>query len=148
MLDQVNGFYAPRAAANERNAVTYGQWVQGLTAGAAILGAVGAIYGAGVFEVWVATIGTVAAAVGAYALSQRYERLAATYRITADRLALRLALWRLVTAENPDTAADHALVVDAEAIMAAENEAWLAEFLSPTAPRAVGGPQPTPAPQP
>jgi hypothetical protein len=82
----------------------------------------------------------VATAVGAYALAQRFQRLAATYRVTADRLAVRLALWEVTSGATPDPSADRALVADCEAIMAAENEAWLAEFLKdPNAPATAGG---------
>jgi len=86
-------------------------------------GAIGAVHAGSGVEAWVAILGTVAAAVGAYALGQRYQRLAATYRVTAERLAVRLALWELARQRQADSAADAALVLDAEAIMAAENEA-------------------------
>jgi hypothetical protein len=137
--DQVDDFYRPRAAENERNAALYGRLSQGLNAAAAVLGAVGAIWGGGYLEAWVAVAGTIAAALSSYALGRRFERLAATYRVTADRLAVRLALWEVTTLARPDPAADRALVLDAEGIMAAENEAWLAEFLKdPTAPAQAG----------
>ena len=137
--DQVDGYYRPKAAENERKAELCTRWVQGLNAGAAVLGAIGAIWGGGAVEAWVAVVGTITAAIGAFALGQRFQRLAATYHVTADRLAIRLALWEVSKAaqlhpeaENPDE--DRALVLDAESIMAAENEAWLAEFLKdPTA---------------
>ena len=141
---QVDGYYRPKAAENERNAALSTQIGQGLNAAAAVLGAVGAIWGGGYVEAWVAVAGTVAAAIASYALGRRVHRLAATYRVTADRLDVRLALWE-VTAPAwpdpaaPDPAADRALVLDAEAIMAAENEAWLAEFLKDsTAPAQAG----------
>src|SRR4051812_41179159 len=62
--DQIDNFYRPRAAENERNAARYGRWGQGLNAAAAVLGAVGAIWGGGYVEAWVAVAGTIAAAVG------------------------------------------------------------------------------------
>jgi hypothetical protein len=137
--DQIDRFYRPRATLNERRAAVCALWVQGLTGIAAVLGAIGAVHGGGV-EAWVATLGTVATAVGAFALGQRYQRLAATYRVTADRLAVRLALWELAQQGQAERAADAALVLDAEAIMAAENEAWLAEFLKdPSAPATAAG---------
>jgi conflict system pore-forming effector with SLATT domain len=84
--------------------------------------------------------GTIAAAIGSYALGRRFQRLAATYRVTADRLDVRRALWEVSTMNGSDPAADRALVVDAEAIMSAENEAWMAEFLKdPTAPKQASG---------
>jgi SMODS and SLOG-associating 2TM effector domain 1/SMODS and SLOG-associating 2TM effector domain 3 len=126
---QIENFYRPRAAENERNAALYGRWSQALNAAAAVLGAVGAIWGGGYLEVWVAVVGTVAAAIGTYALGRRFQRLAATYQVTADRLAVRLALWEVTTMARSDPSADRSLVLDAEGIMAAENEAWLAEFL-------------------
>ncbi|TDH59787.1 SLATT domain-containing protein, partial [Dankookia rubra] len=113
---------------HEQKAALYGRVGQALNAAASVLGAVGAIWGAGYVEAWVAVIGTMAAAVGTYALSQRFQRLAATYRVTADRLAVRLALWEVTTLVQPDSAADRALVLDVEDIMAAENEAWLADL--------------------
>lgn len=134
---QLDGYYRPRAAACERRASWCATCVQGLAAVAAVLGAIGAIYAGSGVEAWVASLGTVAAAVGAYGLGQRYQRLAVTYRITADRLAVRLALWELARQGRGDPAGDAALVLDAEAIMAAENEAWLADFFKePNAPAA------------
>jgi hypothetical protein len=63
----------------------------------------------------VAVAGTVAAALSSYALGQRFECLAATYRVTADRLAVRLALWGVTMLAQPDPIADRALVLDAKA---------------------------------
>lgn len=138
--DQIDGFYRPHATENERKAALYARWGQGVSAGAAMLGAVGAVWGGGYVEAWVAVAGAIATAIGSYALGQRFQRLAATYRITADRLAVRLALWDVTTMEKPDPSADRALVLDSEGIMAAENEAWLAEFMkSPIVPAQPGG---------
>jgi hypothetical protein len=127
--EQINDFYRPRAAENEQKAALFARWSQGLSAGAAVLGAVGAIWGGSFFEAWVAVAGTVAAAIATYALGQRFQRLAALYQVTADRLAVRLALWEVSTLGRSDPAADRDLVLDAETIMAGENGAWLAEFL-------------------
>jgi len=127
--EQIDDFYRPRAARNEQKAALFARWSQGLSAGAAVLGAVGAIWGGSYFEAWVAVAGTVAAAIATYALGQRFERLAARYQVTADRLAVRLALWEVSTLGKSDPAADRDLVLDAETIMADENGAWLAEFL-------------------
>ena len=140
LRDQIDSFYRPKAAQNEHKAALYAHWGQGLSAFAAILGSVGAIWGGSYFEAWVAVAGTIAAAIGSYALGQRFQRLAATYQVTADRLAVRLALWEVTAVAQPDPATDRALVLDAEGIMAAENEAWLAEFLrDPTAPAQASG---------
>jgi hypothetical protein len=137
---QIDNYYRPKALANERHAALCAHWIQGLSAAAAVLGAIGALYGAGQIEAWVAALGTVVAAVSAYALSQRYQRLAATYRVTADRLAVRLALWELGRQQQADPAVDAAFVSDAEGIMAGENQAWLAEFLKdPSASNAAAG---------
>jgi hypothetical protein len=99
---------------------------------AALLGAVGAITAGTGIEAWVATLGAVTSAIGAYALGQRYQRLAASYRVTADRLALRLAAYRLTTQTAPDPALARALVVDSETILVAENQGWMADRLKPT----------------
>ncbi|RVM95935.1 DUF4231 domain-containing protein [Sinorhizobium meliloti] len=135
--DQIDCYYRPKAAENERKATSCAQWVQGISAVAAVLAALGAMSGERHFDIWVAVLGTVSAAIGSHALSQRFQRLAVAYRVTADRLAVRLAIWRITAATQPDGAAGHALVADVESILAAENEAWLAEFLkSTTAPPA------------
>ena len=138
--DQVDSYYRPRATENERNAALCTHLGQGLNAIAAVLGAVGAIWGGSYLEAWVAVAGTIAAAIASHALGRRFQRLAATYRVTADRLDVRQALWEVTTVSGPDPAADRALVLDAEGVMAAENEAWLAEFLKdPTASAQAGG---------
>src|SRR6516225_4314657 len=67
--------------------------VQIFSATAAGLGAVGVVHAGTGIEAWVAMISAVTSAIGAYALSQRYPRLAATYRLAADRLKLRLTTW-------------------------------------------------------
>ncbi|MDQ2695781.1 MAG: DUF4231 domain-containing protein [Pseudomonadota bacterium] len=125
---QVERFYRPKAAENERKASRCSLASQLLTALAAVLGAIGAIHGGTFIEAWVATLGTVAAAIGAFALANRYHYLAATYRLTADRLSLRLAMWRFLPPGKREPAADQALILDAEGIIAAENGAWLAEL--------------------
>ena len=66
--------------------------------------------------------------------------------MTADKLSLRLALWRTAVMAEPGAgpgegtqAADQALVLDAEAIMVAEHAAWLSEFLRGRPAPAPGG---------
>jgi hypothetical protein len=120
-------FFRPSAAKNERLASRYALLTQGLTGLAAVLGALGAIYTAYGIEAWVATLGTIATAIGAYALGQRYQRLAATYQVTADRLGLRRAAWALASAKGPSADIDRAFVADIEAILAAENQSWMAD---------------------
>jgi len=133
--EQIDDFYRPRAAENEQKAALCARWGQGLSAGAAVLGAIGAIRGGSYFEAWVPVVGAVATAIATYALGQRFQRLAALYQVTADRLAVRLALWEVSTLGKSDPAADRDLVRDAESIMAGENGAWLSEFLKgPTGP--------------
>jgi hypothetical protein len=141
--DQVDGFYRPKAAQNERNANLCAYATQILSAFAAVLGALGTFYPKSGVEIWVATIGTVTGAISAFALGRRYQQLAATYRVTADRLALRLARWRIQTQQAKSVAADVALVTDIEGLISAENQAWMAEFQSAR----TSAPQPPPQQQ-
>jgi len=137
--DQVGGYYRPSAEKNERKATLCAVLVQVLSGVAAVLAAIGAIYSGTGIEAWVATLGAVTSAIGAYALGQRYQRLAASYRVTADRLALRLAAYRLATQAATDPALARALIIDSEAILAAENQAWMTDRLRPAAPASGGG---------
>jgi protein-S-isoprenylcysteine O-methyltransferase Ste14 len=128
--DQIEGFYRPRAAENERNGSVATRATQAFSLLAAILGAIGAMYPRSGIEIWVATIGTITGAIAAYALGRRYQQLAASYRVTADRLALRLARWQIQPDATRTEAADRALVTDIEGLIAAETQAWMAEFQS------------------
>jgi protein-S-isoprenylcysteine O-methyltransferase Ste14 len=128
--DQIDGYYRPRAAANDRKASFATKATQIFSLIAAILGAIGTMYPNSGIEVWVATIGTITGAISAYALGRHYQQLAASYRVTADRLALRLARWRIQTEATRTEAADRALVSDVEAVIAAETQAWMTELLS------------------
>jgi hypothetical protein len=137
--DQVDTYYRPSAAKNDRYANFAGNATQALSLIAAILGAIGATYPKSSIEVWVATIGTITGAVTAYALGRRYQQLAASYRVTADRLALRLARWRIQPDAARTEAADRALVSDIEGLIAAETQAWMAEFQSSHAKKPPNG---------
>jgi SMODS and SLOG-associating 2TM effector domain 1/Protein of unknown function (DUF4231) len=128
--DQRQGFYLPGAAANERKAARCTRAIQGLSAIAAALGALSALHGGSGFEIWIATLGAVTSAIGAYAAAQRYQRLAATYRLAADRLTLRYTAWFVATQNVPDPLADRAFIVDVESILNGENQAWVADVLS------------------
>ncbi|MDR5752847.1 MULTISPECIES: DUF4231 domain-containing protein [unclassified Caballeronia] len=131
--EQINWF-APKATMNERNAARCTRAVQVLSAIAAGLGALGAVFAGAGIEVWVATLSTITTAIGTYALAERYQRLAATYRLAADRLKLRLTEWQILTQGQPaNAAADHALILDSEGLMNGENDAWVADFLKRTA---------------
>jgi hypothetical protein len=112
---QVSGFFEPKAAANELYAVRFMRLVQLLSGCAAILAALGAYLPEAGIQGWVATLSTVSASVGAYALAKRFQRLAATYRLVADRLRMR-------------EAAEKSLIVDAESILNGENQSWAADF--------------------
>jgi hypothetical protein len=131
--EQCAAYYRPKSAENERRARWCSEATQILAAIAAILGAMGAIHDGESVQAWVATFGTVTAAIGAFALGHRYQQLAASYRVTADRLSLRLDRWRTLPDDKKDARASQSLISDAEAIMAAENDAWMAEFQSGTA---------------
>jgi hypothetical protein len=126
--DQVT-FYSDRADTNEGNAHRCTLAIQVLSGIAAALAALGAIYAGAQIEAWVATLSAITTAIGAYAMAQRYQRLAATYRLAADRLKLRLAMWKITTQARPDPEADNALILDAEGIMNGENDAWVTDFL-------------------
>lgn len=129
IVDQVEGFYLPKATQNERRSAGCALVVQTLSLVAALLGTTGAVGGGGGHE-WIAFLGAGSAAIGAFALAKRYQHLAATYRVTADRLTLRLTAWKIARNEPTSVGADQALVQDAEAILAGEHETWMAEFSS------------------
>jgi hypothetical protein len=134
-IDTQVAWFTERADLNERNGVRSTRAVQVLSALAAVLGALGALGAGAGFAVWVATLSTITTAIGTYALAQRYQRLAATYRLAADRLTLRRTAWNIATQAQPNPAADTALILDSEGISNGETDAWVADFLKkPAAP--------------
>ena len=128
--DQVYGYYRPKAAEYEKTANYFSRAIQLFSLIAAILGAIGTLYPKTGVEAWIATIGTITGAIGAYALGHRYQQLAASYRVTADRLSLRLARWQIQPEAARNEAAERTLVADMEGLIAAETQAWMAGFQS------------------
>ncbi|WP_035514012.1 DUF4231 domain-containing protein [Paraburkholderia nodosa] len=127
---QLTSFFEPKSAINERSALRCTRLVQLLSGCAAILAALGAYFPGISVGAWVATLSTVSAAVGAHALAKRYQRLAATYRLVADRLQMRLAAWRSAMQSSQDITLDKAFINDVENILLGENQAWAADYIS------------------
>ena len=71
---------------------------------------------------------TAGAAIGAYFHASHYEAMALRYRITADTLEEK----GLALSADPSTQ-DRQLIAEAEAIMQAENAAWLTETTNKSA---------------
>jgi len=99
--------------------------IAGALLGAALTFTHNQAYGA-----WVAVVTTIAVAVGADVLAERYAQLTVGYRAMPDRLARMVSRWRA----NHGTVEQ--LVEQVEATLLAENQAWVAgaeEFLKDTA---------------
>jgi hypothetical protein len=87
----------------------------------ALLGAGSTLTGRQAYGAWVAVITTVSGAIGSYALAQRYEQLAISFRPTADRLTSTVLRWR---AKGANSLAE--LVETCEAVLLEENQGWIA----------------------
>ena len=71
------------------------------------------------FGGWLAVVTTIAGALAAHAVAQRYDQLIESYRVTAERLEAVVARWIANGRTGP-------LVVPCEAILSEENQSWIA----------------------
>ncbi|MEW6339060.1 MAG: DUF4231 domain-containing protein [Paraburkholderia sp.] len=127
---EITGFFEPNAAANERHGILCTRAVQTLSLLSALLAVIGASMRGMNGEAWVAVLSTVSASIGSYAMAKRYQRLAATYRLAAERLRRRKAEWEFAKTSDGDPAADESFVSDAENILNGENQTWATDFLT------------------
>jgi hypothetical protein len=88
---------------------------------AALLGAALTMTGKQAYGAWVAVITTISGAIAAHILSQHYEQLTISFRVTADRLESTRDRW---IANGASGLAD--LVESCEAVLFAENQGWIA----------------------
>ncbi|MFE7316270.1 DUF4231 domain-containing protein [Streptomyces sp. NPDC057555] len=123
---QIEGYYRPRAARMSRRTGQVRRAELALAGAAVVLGAVSVVFGAEWATAWVAMVTTVAAAVTAHAAAARYAYQELEFSRTAAELE-RLTVHR-GRAAGP--AADDAFVGRCERVISAQNEGWMAKWLS------------------
>ena len=123
VTDQIERYYRPQAAKQERRVgqVRTGEVVLALTA--AILAAVAGVTGADGVGAWVAVVTTVTGAVTSHAAAERYEFLLVEYLKTASELE-RLGR-RVGAARN---LSDEEFVRACERLISLQNEGWMAKL--------------------
>ncbi|WP_051852814.1 DUF4231 domain-containing protein [Streptomyces aureocirculatus] len=126
VTSQVEEYYRPRAAHMSRRNAQVRRVELVLAATAAALGAASGAFGSDRATVWVATVTTVAAAVTAHAAASRYAYQEVEFSRTATELE-RLTARRVGA---PDPATDDAFVEQCERVISAQNEGWMAKWLS------------------
>lgn len=123
---QVEGYYQPRAEHMSRRSTQVRRAEMALAATAAVLGAVSGAFGANWAAAWIATVTTMAATVTAHAAASRY----AYQEVEFSRTAAELESLTARRAEGADPATDDALVGQCERVISAQNEGWMAKWLS------------------
>lgn len=126
VLGQAERYYRPRAAHMRRRSAQARRVEVTLAAIAAGLGAVSGAFGADWAAAWVATITTVSAAVIAHAAASRYTYQEVEFSRTAEELD-RLGNQ---PADEPSSVSDDATVEQCERVISAQNEGWMAKWLS------------------
>ncbi|MFH8349948.1 DUF4231 domain-containing protein [Streptomyces sp. NPDC018045] len=123
---QVEGYYRPRAARMSRRSAQVRRAELVLAATAAVLGAISGAFGSDWATAWVATVTTVAAAVTAHAAAARY----AYQEVEFSRTAMELESLAARRAGEADAGTDDAFVGQCERVISAQNEGWMAKWLS------------------
>ncbi|OKI06084.1 hypothetical protein A6A06_38575 [Streptomyces sp. CB02923] len=126
VASQIEGYYRPRAAQMSRRSAQVRRAELVLAATAVVLGGASGAYGSDWATAWVATVTTVVAAVTAHAAASRYAYQEVEFSRTATELE-SLAARRI---EEADAATDDAFVEQCERVISAQNEGWMAKWLS------------------
>lgn len=128
VVGQIEGYYRPRAASMSRRTGQVRRAELALAATAVVLGAVSVVFGASWATAWVATVTTVAAAVTAHAAASRYAYQELEFSRTAAELENLTT--RRAQAAKIDPASDDAFVNQCERVISAQNEGWMAKWLT------------------
>ncbi|MFD7663189.1 DUF4231 domain-containing protein [Streptomyces sp. NPDC059788] len=126
IASQIEEYYRPRAAQMSRRSAQVRRAELVLAATAAVLGGVSGAYGSDWATAWVATVTTVVAAVTAHAAASRY----AYQEVEFSRTAMELESLTARRTEEADAATDDAFVEQCERVISAQNEGWMAKWLS------------------
>ena len=127
--EQIEKFYEPKAVENRAVVRKIRTVTMALGALATAFGLLGAWW-IGV-PAFVAVITTVTTALAAYLYAGRYQYLAVSYLATAQKLGGLRAGWRVSGKSDADAAERNQFIRDCEAVFAAENGAWMAEWTKP-----------------
>ncbi len=128
VAEQIRGYYRPHAALMARRAALVRRVEMGLASGAAVLGAVASVFGAGWASAWVAAITTVTAAVAAHSAAALYSYQQLEFARTAAELERLLANRAAADVREPVESADDAFVEACEQVISIQNEAWMAKW--------------------
>lgn len=130
VASQVERYYRPRAVQMSRRSARARRAEWALAATAVVLGAASGTFGVNWASAWVATITTVTAAVTAHFAASRYAYQEMEFSRTAEELERLTALRTEALNPTADDAADDAFVGRCERVISAQNEEWMAKWLS------------------
>ncbi len=136
VASQVETFYRPKAEAMaERERML--RRLEWALAGVAVVGVVvAAVIGWSGALPWIGVVTTVSGALLSHREAERYEYLAISYSVTANRLDGLLEKWMSeLDAGRLTSAQEDALVAECEEAISVENQAWMATWTD--APRGV-----------
>lgn len=119
---QIDGYYRPKAREMRQRVAWIRQAELALSVIAAVLAAIGAVYGKQASAAWVAAVTTIIAAVTAHGAASRYEYQAIEFARTGDELERLRARYSI--GEVPD------IVQESEHIISIQNEGWMAKLSS------------------
>jgi hypothetical protein len=136
VASQVRDYYRPKADAMAHRERLL-RWLEWALAGAAVVGVVlAAALGRGAALPWIGVVTTVSGALLSHREAERYEYLAISYTVTANRLDGLLEKWTAAIDTGPLTPAqEDLLVAECEDAISVENQAWMATWTD--APRGV-----------
>lgn len=122
LVAQIDGYYLPRAREMRARVSRIRQAELVLSIVAAVLAAIGAVYGKQAAAAWVATVTTVIAAVTAHGAASRYEYQAIEFARTAEELERLRARYSIGEVSD--------IVAKSEHIISIQNEGWMSKLSS------------------
>lgn len=128
VCEQLDNFYEPKAAENQRMVGRLRLAVQLLGGLGVVLGGLGAALEAAKWMAgWVAVMVTISGAIVAFLFAGRFQHLTQSYELTARRLRWLLDDWRRVPVAEQVTRSG-GFVDDFEDVISIENKHWVAEW--------------------
>ncbi|GHF21762.1 hypothetical protein GCM10018789_59710 [Streptomyces werraensis] len=119
---QLESYYRPRAAYMQRKVLLHERLELALGGLGAVTAAVAAAWGVERIAAWVAVAASIAVAVSAHALAQRYAYQQLEFARTAEQLQQLLDRWPHAASAPED--ADR-FVAECEHVISVQNEAWM-----------------------
>jgi hypothetical protein len=132
---QVDGYYRPQAAVQQRRLAQVRQAEFVLGGAGAGLAAVGATWQLNSTTVWVPVLTTVTAALTAHAAAGRYEYLLVEYLRTAAELKRLRSRYQRSADHGRSESAEDELVEACEHVISVQNEGWMAKLTSSDQPK-------------